>query len=840
MDIRKYSILLVILFLTNNLLLAAIPERCGWWKFDNPSDLTKAESGFGQALTLVGSHLFTNGPVVGNGASLIGVGSYYKMNHLISPNGGGTKVNEYTLQFDFKIHGNEVWHSFFQTTGTNIDDGDFFINKSGNIGVAAVGYSAYSVIPNEWYRLIISVKNGNKFTCYLDGKLLYNGMAQAIDGRFSLSDLLLIFADDNGEDASIYCAELAIWNQALDAAQANELGGFGHNFTPSLMTRVPYLQGQGQTTMYVCWHDTAQDGTKVEYGLDSNSLHFSTQGTSEIVSGPYCWHSVKLTGLHANTRYFYKVASGIGISRIYSFKTLPDASYSGKIRFVILGDTHASDTTMAGKVIRAAKAKIEEMYGPDIENHIIGIFHSGDIVVSGNSPDQYTTQYFRPLSVLSVNLPTMVVAGNHEGESPYFYQYLKLEDQSAFPTTPALNEKIWQLKIGNTLFIGLNTNIVSQYGATETAWLDTKLNETEIDPSIDFVFLFFHHPPFSELWYDVNNFDGGSDYVKNVLFPIIKKYSKVQQLHYGHTHGFERGTIQSDKLNGDFRIICGGGGGGPLDPWDVGSNHDYEDIHIDFSNYFFQILEIDIANQSYQNSAYSLGTISNPRNSELLDTWHKNITQPGPGTPIAENFVIADEYIQFNTSKFYGIDSIMSVRLQVIDSSDNSHIVVDSLVHWKNIYGIDNNFNPIDKNRDINLYQIKIKKSLLSGNKSYYFRVRYRDHNLKWSNWSNSILTKAVGLNTESINSNEYFLNQNYPNPFQNTTSITYNIMEKSEVIFRIYDKYSRLVDEINEGVKVKGIYEFEYKAEKLDTGLYFYELNANKFSITKKMIKLK
>jgi len=288
----------------------------------------------------------------------------------------------------------------------------------------------------------------------------------------------------------------------------------------------------------------------------------ATTGTSELISSSYRWHTVKLSGLQANTRYFYKVMNGTGESGVFSFKTLPNLTDKGKIRFILLSDTHCPDTTMAGNVVRAARYKAMELYGSDIENHVNGIFHSGDIVVSGSVPEQYSTEYFKPLSSLTPYIPTMVVAGNHEGESSYFYNYLKMDELSAFPENPALNEKIWSLRVANSLFIGLNTNITAQYGTVMADWLDTKLSETENNPDIDFVFLFFHHPPFTELWKTINNSDGGTVYVKNTLFPIIKKYSKVQEMHYGHTHGFERGTILSDKADGDFRIVCGGGGGG--------------------------------------------------------------------------------------------------------------------------------------------------------------------------------------------------------------------------------------------------------------------------------------
>lgn len=810
------------------------PDRTGWWKFDNASTLLKAEMGYGLDLVPVGSNAAVSGPTVGNGAVKIGIGSYFKMSHQITANGGGVKVNEYTLQYDFKVPSNGVWHTFFQTNMSNSNDGEFFINPSGNIGVAAVGYGTYSIIPGEWYRLLISVKNGNHFNCYLDGQLVLAGNSQSIDDRFSLENQLLVFADDDSEDAEIICSELAIWNYALSSEQIFELGGYEHIINPVLMTQIPYLQAQSSTSITISWHDIAATGTKVEFGLSSN-LNSETTGTNELIGDLYRWHTVKLTGLQPDTRYFYRVLSGSKQSEMYSFHTLPDSSYSGKLRFVLLSDTHATDTLMAGKILRAARDKIKELYGSDIENSIHGIFHSGDIVVSGSTLSHYAKQFFKPISALSAHIPTMVVAGNHELESPYFYQYLKLDDQSAFPTNPELNEKIWQTQIGSALFIGLNTNIVEEYGETQANWLDTRLSQAELDSSIDFIFIFFHHPPISELW-----IVGGTDYVKDRLLPIMKKYTKVQQINYGHTHGFERGTSNSAITDSDIRIICSGGSGGPLDPWMVGEVNDYPDVHICISNYFYQILEIDIANKSFQNSVYSLGTLSNPKNSELMDVWYKSKNQSNPETPIINKIESLSTYYQFTTSTFSGVDSLMSVEYQVIDSTQKSPVIIDTLIHWKNIFGVDQYDTPVDLNKDLNLYQFKLYKAQLSDEKSYLIRVRYRDHNLKWSPWSKMSKFTVLG-NSEYPNSNQgYRLEQNYPNPFRNQTTIIYHLPEKSEVKFRIYDVNNNLVDEVHEGIKPEGTFYFNYSTLHMKASTYTYEMIANKFVASKKMISLK
>ncbi|MBK6964477.1 MAG: metallophosphoesterase [Bacteroidales bacterium] len=836
MKIKNRLALLLILLGTQ--VQAIVPERVNWWKFDNSANLLQPEDGYSGVLSLTGTHQAAAGPAAGNGSVLIGPGSYYRLQHTIAPNGGGNKVNEYSIQVDFKVPSTGVWHSFFQTDPGNTNDGDLFINTSGNIGVAAVGYSSFTIIPNEWYRLVISVKNGHHFNYYLDGNLIHEGVVQNIDERFSLENILLIFADEDAEDGLIYCSELGIWDKALSSTQVLETGGVGHTSGPYIMTRIPYLQAPEPNSMTVCWHDTARTVTRVDYGVDP-TLGSSQSGSSEIISTPYCWHTVKLEGLQPATRYFYKVISGDTSSPVYSFKTMPGAGFTGKLRFLLLSDTHASDTTMAGIILRAARSKISELYGPDIENHLNGILHSGDIVVSGSTPGHYTTQFFKPISALSANVPTMVVAGNHEGENAIFYNYLKIDDLSAFPNLPGLNEKIWSLRSGNSVFIGLNTNISDQYGTTQANWLDQKLNDLEGDPEIDFVFLFFHHPPFSELWKYVNTFDAGSGYVKNSILPLLRNYTKTQMIHYGHTHGYERGTVQSDQAGGDFRVICGGGSGGPLDPWAEGENQDLNDVHITISNYIFQILEIDVAGHSCLNRVFSLGTPANPHEAGVLDTWYKKANQPAPQAPVIENVLYGDQFIQFNTSDFSGIDSIMTAELQITDSANANLIAVDTLVQWKNIYGINAQSEPVDLNVGIDLSSISIPLTLLQSDKAYTARLRHRDHNLKWSPWSPAFAIKMLGID-DTGQLNDYFLKQNYPNPFRSNTTIIYNVPEMCEVVLQIYDSNLRLIDEIKEGVKFKGTYQVNYNSEKLSNETYYYKLITGNFSESRKMVRIK
>lgn len=215
----KFTLSLTLLsLLTSVMLTAQVPTRTGWWTFDNAIDLLGAT--IGSPLTLVGEDAAVNGPVTGNNAIQIGTGSYLVMDHGIE-----APVEEYSLQIDFSVPQLDVWNAFFQTTVDNSDDAECFINTSNRIGAWRYGYSENdSVEIDTWYRMIVTVKNGEFYRIYVDGKLWVPGVAQDSNSRDALQNQLLVFADDDGEDNTILCSELAIWDVALTADQVAELG----------------------------------------------------------------------------------------------------------------------------------------------------------------------------------------------------------------------------------------------------------------------------------------------------------------------------------------------------------------------------------------------------------------------------------------------------------------------------------------------------------------------------------------------------------------------------------------------------------------------------------------
>ncbi len=796
-------------------------DRVGWWTFNNTADLLSPVPGYGEALQLTGTHQLVQGPAANDYAVKIGPGSYYSMNHNIAPNGGGNHVNEYTLQIDFKVESINEWHCFFQTTPANNNDGDCFINPSGKIGVAATGYAATSIQPDTWYRLVISVDNGSFYNYYIDGHNLFTGYVQNIDDRFSLNDVLLMFADEDGEDNNIIVSEIAIWDHALTALEVHSVGGFGHilNVSPYFVA-FPFLQTITTNSAYVCWHDTLTNSTTVEYGT-SETLGSTASGTSELLAPMYRWHTVKLTGLEPGTKYFYKIDSGSDTSAVYSFKTQPDDSYTGHVRFLLFSDTQ-DDSAMTGKVVRSARDKVKELYGGDLSDNINVIAHTGDIVGNGSVISYWTDQFMRPFSALSAYIPFLSVAGNHEMEHQNYYTYVKYDDISAYPPSHALFEKIWTYRLPRILLIGLNSNVIAAYGETQRQWLDAKLAEVENDTTIDFVFCFLHHTPITELWGE-----GNTSYVANDIIGVLKKYPKVQQLSYGHTHAYEMGVIQSEAANsnGDFRISCVGGGGGDRDRWGEYTNFDYPEINIALDHHFYILFDFNLADKSYTGQMFDLGNPDYAVGNVVSDSWHRKLNQPAPDKPTALNPTFSPTGdLVLHAGEFSGQDDLMSSQFQVTGNpGDYSNPLVNTIRNWRDIYGVDAQFNPVDVNAGIDLSSYEVPGGILQNDSSFAFRVRYRDQNLKWSEWSDELnfyFTDTTGINDyEEVTHGEL---RAWPNPSANISTISYTVSESGSVEIGLYDIAGKKIREIVNRDTDKGNYSIRLDVSQLYHGIYF------------------
>ncbi|HCA43139.1 MAG TPA: hypothetical protein DEP28_07795 [Bacteroidetes bacterium] len=98
-------------------------------------------------------------------------------------------------------------------------------------------------------------------------------------------------------------------------------------------------------------------------------------------------------------------------------------------------------------------------------------------------------------------------------------------------------------------------------------------------------------------------------------------------------------------------------------------------------------------------------------------------------------------------------------------------------------------------------------------------------------------------INIQPINNiipEKYELKQNYPNPFNPETKIEFSIPGKTNVRIIVYDSKGSEVAKLLQQELGAGIYSVNFEGKGLNSGIYFYRIETDKYSEVKKMVLLK
>ena len=126
-------------------------------------------------------------------------------------------------------------------------------------------------------------------------------------------------------------------------------------------------------------------------------------------------------------------------------------------------------------------------------------------------------------------------------------------------------------------------------------------------------------------------------------------------------------------------------------------------------------------------------------------------------------------------------------------------------------------------------YSFADKKPVGGSNFSYRLKQIDTDGKFEYSDFVEVLLVPA-----------EFFLSQNFPNPFNPTTKIRYQLPKESKVVIKIYDILGAEVITLLKEKKEPGVYEVELNAQSLPSGTYLYRIISGDFIETKKMVHLR
>ncbi len=509
-------------------------------------------------------------------------------------------------------------------------------------------------------------------------------------------------------------------------------------------TLYPYLQAPTPNSIYVNWKTESNPESIVEFGNTREALTNSVTGTNQIFtdtgySNNYFYHTVKITGLTANTKYYYRIKTGVATSEIMSFKTLPlpgqAATADGHLRFLVLGDNQMRNVPRFDTLVASAKRKIAQKWGisADPADNIALTVMVGDQVDVGTL-DHYENVHFKKNKALSGYLPIQTLVGNHETYGTLamqaYYNHYVLDEMSYRGITSG-TENYYANQVGNTLFVAMDTEHTS---VQQLNWLAQVVQAADNDPTVDWIISLGHRP------YQAEQYVGDiSPWIRNSAMPILVT-SQKHILHIGaHHHLYHRGQLKNTPT---YQIISGGVAWDQY--WGMAAEQDFDDVQKTISNWMYQIIDIDVNNDTFDVESYSIGSAYTWKDNELMDEFHHYKGLQSPTRPtIVNNFTGGDVELPLEiSSSAYATNSnqlLNSTEFLIGKTADFQIIQKDVYRDYENLYGALN--GQVDISKDVNA-NVDITKVSFAQNEipngRYFVKVRHRDRNLSWSEWSDT------------------------------------------------------------------------------------------------------
>ncbi|MGA8341254.1 MAG: metallophosphoesterase [Candidatus Sulfotelmatobacter sp.] len=248
-------------------------------------------------------------------------------------------------------------------------------------------------------------------------------------------------------------------------------------------------------------------------------------------------------------------------------------------RFVAYGDTRfhdPTDTNAANPAVRVALVKAIADVNPAF------ICFTGDIVYNGYDSNDWKVWDSETSIWRDRKIPVYPALGNHDlhGDQNialrnYFHRFPDLK-----------NSRYYSVRAANALILVLDSSL-EETGGPEGQWLADKLDHVLSD--VDFVFLMFHHPPYTSSS-DAKMLGGGHS--ARTTEQALAKMIEERQAHArfrivvfsGHVHNYER------HEHGGVTYFVSGGGGAHAYPIERAPDDPFQSKQV---NYHYLLVEVD-------------------------------------------------------------------------------------------------------------------------------------------------------------------------------------------------------------------------------------------------------
>ena len=349
-----------------------------------------------------------------------------------------------------------------------------------------------------------------------------------------------------------------------------------------------FLQQLSASGVIIKWRGAAD---KVRLGKEADRL--DTVFPAEMEDG----HSIAhVSGLEADTDYFYVLGNATGVTEAYRFRTAPETGSSpkdGNVRFWLLGDSGtATEFDRDGNPAHPgeAKAVLEGFmrYNSRLvgDQHIDGVLLLGDNAYPAGTDAEWQGAFFDLYPKVIRSSVVMPTIGNHEmgvapiniclfadtlacdllGEIEYPLGGLSMSSDPAsydgdgdgpdpeglpylniftLPTRGELGgaasgtEQYYSSDFGNVHIISLDSQLSNSDDDLRGAMQDWLTADLEASAEQDWIIVIFHHPPYSKGENHDSDLEQREIDMRITFAPVFEQYG-VDAVYSGHAHSYER------------------------------------------------------------------------------------------------------------------------------------------------------------------------------------------------------------------------------------------------------------------------------------------------------------
>lgn len=373
--------------------------------------------------------------------------------------------------------------------------------------------------------------SGNSLGYGFNANLQYGGSNAGTPKTvsFELLDLSILHTGENTIAVELHNGRQTssdVWFHLTDLSLSDEEVVYQTNISLSM--------GADESRMNFTWYSPLENASlTVADNADLTGAQTVAATASTANDGQYSCKAT-VTGLKANTTYYYQLSNAGHTSEVYHFTTGGNGDFS----FAYVGDPQIGASGNAASDTVGWENTLNIIDTNDIFSDVSFLLSAGDQVNTASSESEYDG-YLDHNALLG--LPVATVIGNHDSSSNAYGQHFNIANESNTLGTTTAGGDSWFV-YNNVLFLVLNSNDMS--AAEHKEFMQAAI---AANPDVEWKIVTFHHSIYTVASHSSDSYITDPTGFKNSMAPIFKELD-IDVVLQGHDHVYCR-TYMMDGLN---------------------------------------------------------------------------------------------------------------------------------------------------------------------------------------------------------------------------------------------------------------------------------------------------